>query len=237
MKPLESLILTGQTFGAWKHALHLLKQSEEKPLSKNRLYNQLTAITCKHYWWLAGEFFELTGKMGWSAGHREDWNPYESVYPLPLHNAELFLKWYIKDLCELPVDDSIQTLMGSHPDLTAMEPRLYHMVSISDSAIYRSLVCNSLYDLTASKERTKYELGAARPYWLLSLTKTRWRLGLAGLILIAVRGLDRAQVMRRKTKLLLQSRIKDYTRRGRDVANVTYTAGDQKYLDPGDTEI
>lgn len=189
MGEFEDAVIRGDREKAWTYIRSLLSRKRER-----KAHSQIVYVIGKHFWWLSGEYFEVSGYMGWSPGSR-DWDVLRSDYPPPTASALLHLKWFVSDLCAIRPSKVVSSMLsgGRLSALTINEAPVFRLLSTLRHLYLGRKIGFGLYDRIADT-RSLYELGAARVFfWLLNAEKW-WQVGLAGLILINARGLNRKDV-------------------------------------------
>lgn len=193
---LEEAVLAGDRKAAWAEVRRLVKARKSK-----KAHSQLTYIVGKHFWWLAGEWYTVTGFVGWSPGFR-DWDIFQSDYPTPLATGGMYLNWFVRDLCTLPPCKDILQLISDaeQGSLASVEADLYRRVVDLRPTLQGREAIGVLYDSSARRGKPDYVLGAARPFLWLSYTKKWWKIGVAGLVLLHTRGIEKSSVVLRKIR-------------------------------------
>jgi hypothetical protein len=173
----------------------------------DRLQGELRGLVCNHYWWLAGELYDVEGKLGWCPGHLDD----DEDHDLDLVKAEDGLRDFICLLTEIPKSDAVEDLISTAFDYTnvTLEARAVRYVLDKAEAWNPNVSIWYVYDRIVAKG-TVYQIAAAREYlYYYTENKGDPNVALAGLVLILARRLDQHKV-KAEVSLLKRFESLDY---------------------------
>jgi hypothetical protein len=162
-----------------------------------RLLARLTNYVTKNCWYMAGELYWLFGELGQGPGIEDrDWDD-NLLYPLPNGSSRELLSDFVDDLKILPAANPVEVV---DQDVFKVACKKRNM---DDGVLwkpYHKIVM----------EKSEYEIGAARIFGaLVANTKMETvHIGLAGLILILMQGIDRTQIRGKVALCRAQERVK-----------------------------
>ncbi len=156
----------------------------------------IRALVVRHHWWLAGELFDVSGRMGWGPGF------YDLEEPDPEKGIKALQK-FVTMLVELPFSSAVDDLIGSVMDLQnrSIEARAMRYTLNISGKENMGYAVDYVYDRIADRG-SEYMLGAARKYYAYYADNGgEPEVALAGLVLILTRGLNSLKVRAECVKL------------------------------------
>ncbi len=174
----------------------------------------LDFIVARDYPWLTGELYTVEGELGWSIGHRDDFNDEYYFSPPETLSARSQMKNLLQAMDDVEPDTSLtdaidEAYYGKPSTKYAKELKKFLVYAKDDvSEQKKTYIVTQAYSLIASR-RTPYVLGAARIYRAIWRDKKNLPFILAGLLKLYYEPLTRievgAETVRRKITKKLQA--------------------------------